>query len=124
MILMPFQPFEDLPMILATGDVLLAILEPDAGVFAVPSKVLTYLCADRPLLLSVPFENLAARIVRDNNAGIVVPPSETKQFVDSAMTLLGDPGLRNSLAANGKAYAKRKFDIDKITDRFEAIIQR
>ena len=124
LLLFPFQPFEQVPQVQAAADVLMAILEPDAGVFAVPSKVLTYLCAKHPLLLAVPLENLAARIVRDNNAGIVVPPSEPKQFVDAAMTLLNDPGLRKSLAANGRAYAEKKFDIDKITDRFEAIIQR
>ena len=124
LILMPFQPFETLPMVLASADILLAILEPDAGVFAVPSKVLTYLCSQRPLLLAVPPENLAARIVKDNNAGIVVPPSEMEQFVDAAMTLMNDQGLRNSLAENGRAYAVATFDIDKITDRFEEIIMR
>jgi glycosyltransferase involved in cell wall biosynthesis len=123
LILMPFQPFENLPMVLATADVLLAILEPDAGVFAVPSKVLTYLCAERPVLLAVPFENLAARIVKNNKAGIVVPPSDSKQFIDKAMTLLSSPELRSSLAVNGRAYAQKTFDIDTITDRFEEIIQ-
>ena len=61
LILMPFQPFEKLPMVLATADTLLTILESDAGVFAVPSKVLTYLCAQRPLLLSLPQENLSSK---------------------------------------------------------------
>ena len=124
LLLLPFQPFEVLPMVLASADVLIAILEPDAGVFSVPSKVLTYLCAGRPLLLAVPSENLAAKIVKDNQAGIVVPPSDSAQFVDAAMTLLNDPGLRRSLAENGLAYARRTFNIDKITDRFEEIIEK
>lgn len=65
--LFPFQPFEQIPQVQAAANVLIAILELDAGVFAVPSKVFTYLCAKRPLILADPLENLAARIVRDND---------------------------------------------------------
>lgn len=122
LILMPFQPFEVLPMVLASADVLIAILEPDAGVFAVPSKVLTYLCAKRPLLLSVPPENLASRIVKDNKSGLVVPVSDVDAFVDAAETLFSYNDLRLNLAKNGRAYAEKTFDIEKITDKFEKII--
>ena len=123
LILMPFQPFENLPMVLASADILLAILELDAGVFAVPSKVLTYLCAERPLLLAVPPENLAARIVKNTDLGIVVHPLESEQFVDAAMKLFDNSKLRNSLATNGRAYAQKTFDIDKIANRFEKVIR-
>lgn len=119
-----FQPFQILPSVLASADVLVAILEPDAGVFAVPSKVLTYMCAKRPLLLAVPSMNLAARIVGDNGAGIVVPPSNETAFINAAIKLINDDKLRASLASNGLKYAQKTFNIEKITDRFEEIIQR
>ncbi|MDM8549000.1 glycosyltransferase family 4 protein [Desulfobacterales bacterium HSG2] len=122
--LLPFQPFEMLPSVLASADILLAILESDAGVFAVPSKVLTYLCTKRALLLAVPQENLAARIVESNRAGIVVPPSDSTVYINAAMKLINDEHLRVSLAENGLAYAHKTFDINKITDKFEKIIQR
>lgn len=124
LILMPFQPFEVLPMVLASADVLIAILEPDAGIFAVPSKVLTYLCAKRALLLSVPPENLASRIVKDNEAGLVVPPSDEKAFIQAAEKLFADKGLRKHFAKNGRLYADSTFDIGKITNRFENIIMK
>jgi len=123
LIILPFQPFENLPNVLASADVLLAILEHSAGAFAVPSKVLTYLCAQSPLLLAVPLENLAARIVNNNAAGIVVSPSDRKNFLKAATKLATDEKLRTSLAANGYAYAQKTFDIEKTTDRFEEIIR-
>jgi glycosyltransferase involved in cell wall biosynthesis len=122
LVLLPFQPFEELPLVLGTADINIAILEPDAGVFAVPSKVLTYLCAQRPLLLSVPHENLAAKIVKENNAGLVVPESDSDAFIDAAKTLFSNNDLRQNFARNGLAYAKKKFDIEKITSKFEQII--
>lgn len=119
-----FQPFLQLPNVLASADILVAILEPDAGIFSVPSKVLTYLCAKRPLLLAVPPENLAARIVSQHEAGLVVAPSEMKAFIQAAKTLVNNPQLRKKYAANGRAYAEGHFNIETIGDQFERIILR
>lgn len=41
LILLGYQPFDRLPEVLASGDVLTGVLEEDAGIFSVPSKVLT-----------------------------------------------------------------------------------
>jgi glycosyltransferase involved in cell wall biosynthesis len=120
--ILPFQPFENLPMVLGSADVLIAVLEADAGFFSVPSKVLTSLCAQRPLLLSIPLKNLAAMIVKEQNAGIVISPDRPNDFISAANKLFHDAVLRSTLAINGRRYAENKFDIHKITDRFEEII--
>lgn len=124
LILLDYQPFEQVANVLGTADLLLAILEPDAGVFSVPSKVLAYLCAARPLLLAIPPENLAAKIVTQQNAGWVVPPQQTADFVAKAKALLADAPLREKMAQNGRAYAEATFNIEQITDKFEAIIRK
>lgn len=123
LLLLPFQPFAVMPQVLASADVLLAILEPDAGRFAVPSKVLTCLCARRPLLLAVPEANLAARIVSNCGAGLVVPPVDTGAFVAAADKLVQDVALRCRCADCGRAYAEQTFDIGRIADRFEAVLK-
>ncbi len=118
LLLLPYQPFEDLPQVLAAGDVLTGVLEEDAGVFSVPSKVLTYLCAGRPILLAVPAVNLAARMVESERAGLTVPPSDIRAYVASARRLIGDPSLASTCAENARAYAERTFDIAAIARRF------
>jgi glycosyltransferase involved in cell wall biosynthesis len=120
--LLDFQPYEKLPEILATADVLLATLEVDAGAFAVPSKVLTYLCAGRPVLLTAPIENLAAETVRRSGGGIVVGPDDSNGWIDAARKLADDAELRNRLGARARQYAEATFDIEKIADRFEAVL--
>ncbi|OZC04623.1 glycosyltransferase family 4 protein [Rubricoccus marinus] len=122
LLLLPFQAFEDLPDVHGTADVLAAILEPDAGVYSVPSKVLSYLCAARPVLLAVPPENLAAQIVRREEAGVVVPPTAPSAFGIEGQRLLADEELRGAMAARARAYAERTFDIEAIADRFEVIL--
>ena len=118
-----FQRFEAMSDVLGSGDVLIAILEADAGVFSVPSKVLTYLCAQRPLLLSVPPENLAARIVKENELGVVVPPGQDEEFIEAANELYKNPLLRWQYAQNARRYAEENFDIEKIASRFLKIIK-
>lgn len=120
---LPFQPFEAMPDMLATADVLVAVLEPDAGVFSVPSKVLTYLCAGKPLLLAVPLENLAARIVTQNGAGSVVRPDDEAGFVEKAEALADDVAQRATAGQAARAYAETTFDIEAITDKFEPILK-
>lgn len=122
LILLGYQPFAELPNVFGSADVLVAILEPEAGIFSVPSKVLSYLCAQRPLLLAVPQENLAARIVCQQEAGLVADPEDTAQFLANAARLFDDLNLRDRLGRNGRNYAETHFDINTITDQFEQIL--
>jgi putative colanic acid biosynthesis glycosyltransferase WcaI len=118
-----FQPFEAMPEVLGSADVLVAILEADAGVFSVPSKVLSYLCAGRPLLLAVPRENLAAKIVVECGAGLVVEPNDVAGFCGAARKLIESPTLRQEFGIAARQYAEVHFDIERITDRFEVILR-
>jgi len=121
LILLPLQPFADLAMVLATSDVAVATIEPEAGMFSVPSKVQSYFCAGRPVLLAAPRENLASELVRSNGAGLVVDPIDQAGFVEAALRLLDDDGLRADAAAKARSYALNNYDIKKVTDRFERV---
>lgn len=118
-----FQPFDVLPDVLGSADVLVAILEPDAGVFSVPSKVLSYFCAGRPVLLAVPRENLIARIVVESGAGLVVDPRDIDGFCAAARRLIESPELRTQCGQAARRYADDHFDIRHIGDQFEAILR-
>jgi glycosyltransferase involved in cell wall biosynthesis len=120
--LLDFQPYERLPEILASADVLLATLEGDAGAFAVPSKVLTYLCAGRPVLLTAPHQNLSSEVIRRSGGGLVVEPDDADGWIESGRKLAEDVQLRASLGARALRYAEATFDIEKIADKFEAVL--
>jgi colanic acid biosynthesis glycosyl transferase WcaI len=122
--ILPFQPFARLGEVLASADILVAILEPDAGVFSVPSKVLTYLCAGRPLLVAIPPENLAARLVVREQAGLAAAPGDRAAFLAAAARLAADTDLRASMGAKALDYAAKTFDIAAIARRFEAILEQ
>jgi colanic acid biosynthesis glycosyl transferase WcaI len=119
---LPFQAFGSYSDVLGTADVLIAVLERDAGTFSVPSKVLSYLCAGRPIVLSAPSENLASRIINRAKAGYAVAVEDVPSFVGAIKGLLDNPASRKAFGNNGRAFAEETFNIAKIGDRFGGII--
>jgi colanic acid biosynthesis glycosyl transferase WcaI len=120
--LLPFQPYSALPNVLASGDVLLTLLEANAGVFSVPSKILSYLCAGRALLAAIPTDNLAAEVVRRSGGGVLVEPDDEGNLVANASRLLADDSLREEFGRRARRYAEENFDVADIGDKFEAIL--
>ena len=88
----------------------------DAGAFAVPSKILSYLCAGRTLMLAAPRENHSAVVVEKADAGIVISPDNASDFVDAASILMENAELRARCAKNARQYAERSFDIGRIAE--------
>ena len=122
--LLPLQPAAELAETLAAADVLIALLEEDAGEFAVPSKLLNYLCAGRPILLSAPNHNLSVSILAESEGGISVSPFDRTGFVAHARRLYEDGSFSEKLGRSGRDYAERHFVIREIAVRFEAIFNQ
>jgi glycosyltransferase involved in cell wall biosynthesis len=120
---LPFQPFDRLADVIGTADIVIAILEPEAGVFSVPSKVLTYLAAGRPIIGAIPAENLAARLIAGNRAGLVVSPLDLGALAAACIDLMGREHDRVEMGRRARAYAESAFDIGRIADRFEVVLR-
>jgi colanic acid biosynthesis glycosyl transferase WcaI len=122
LVLLDYQPYQTLPDVLGSAEVLVAILEASAGRYSVPSKILTYLCASRPILAVIPADNAAASTLRSSGGGIVVSPSDRNGAVRALLDLLGDRERRSRLALAGRKYAEEAFDVRRVGDRFERIL--
>lgn len=122
--LLPFQPYERLSEVLGSGDVLVVLLEQDAGAFSVPSKTLSYLCAGRPVLGLMPAENLAATLISSVD-GCVRPPVEAS-LPDAAAwvrEVFADAEMRDELGEKARFLAEQKFALADCADQFEEILR-
>jgi putative colanic acid biosynthesis glycosyltransferase WcaI len=90
--------------------------------FSVPSKVLSYMCAGRPILGAIPPENLAARTIERAGAGVVASPTDEEGFLLAAKQLRNELDRRESAGARARAYAEATFDTEAIADRFATVI--
>ncbi len=120
---LPFQPWDRVPAMLRAADVLVVILEPDAAEFSVPSKVLSYLVAGRPILGSIASHNLAARRIAELDAGRVSEPGDVEGFLREARALLRDEDGRREMGRRGHEHAWTAFAPASMADRFLAIFR-
>jgi glycosyltransferase involved in cell wall biosynthesis len=123
LLMLQLQPISVLPYMLASADLLLTVLGDSANSFCVPSKVWSGFCAARPSLLVMPKSNLAARILKDIRAGVVVSPGTVDGVVCAVKSLKKEALLREHMARNARCYAEKKFVISKIADSFEKIFR-
>ncbi|ALX05077.1 glycosyltransferase family 4 protein [Aeromicrobium erythreum] len=123
--LLPFQPYERLPEVLGSGDVLVVLLDQQAGAFSVPSKTLSYLCAGRPVVGLMPEENAASDLV-ERAGGHVGRPEATSLPAAAAWVdaLLADDERRDTVRAQARELAEQEFSLAGCADRFEAVLER
>jgi colanic acid biosynthesis glycosyl transferase WcaI len=122
LVVLPFQPIKEYSDALASADVLIAMIGRDAAAYSVPSKVLSYHCSGRAIVLSAAKSNLAARIILAAGSGIVTAPEDQDGFVAAGETLLDDDAQRLGCGGRARAYADKKFDIAPIGERFESLL--
>lgn len=124
-VVLPFQPFEDLPDVLGTADVLLTLLQPHASTYSVPSKTLSYLCAGRPVLALMPADNPAAALI-EATGGFVHPPDAAHLHVAASevVALLRDVSRRTRIGRASRQLAEDRFAITGIADQFEKVLHQ
>jgi colanic acid biosynthesis glycosyl transferase WcaI len=123
LILLPYQPFDRLSEVFASADILLAILERDAADYSIPSKVLSQLCASRPQVVAVPSDNVAAQLIVEAGAGLIVPPTDEEKFIGAVLRLLDDPDQRMRMGELGRSYAERELGVHHLVTDYIATIQ-
>jgi glycosyltransferase involved in cell wall biosynthesis len=121
----PFEPADSLPDVLGSADVLIALLEPEATSFSIPSKVLSYMAAGRPILGLMPEDNPAAADIVATGGHVAPPDSEgAKGSVAWLADLHTDRTKVASLGRRSREIAEAKFDVSKVAQRFDEILTR
>jgi glycosyltransferase involved in cell wall biosynthesis len=101
-----------------------ALLEPGASKFSIPSKVLSYFAAGRPVLGIMPADNPAAVDIRSVGGDVVEPDQHgIADAVAWLETLSKDPDRRVEMGNRGRELAVQRFGIDAIAKRFMAVIE-
>ena len=120
----PFEPAQSLPDVLGSADVLVALLEPEATTFSIPSKVLSYMAAGRPILGLMPDGNPAAADIL-STGGHVSPPDRdgAKSSIGWLAELNSDRSRVTAIGRRSREVAERKFDIVTVGKQFERILE-
>jgi colanic acid biosynthesis glycosyl transferase WcaI len=119
---LPFQAASVLNEVLATADVGLVTLLPEAGKTSVPSKVLGYLAAGRPVIASVAPESDTAKMIQQGACGRVTACLDPAALAQAILELADDPATRLDLGRRGRAYFEQVFDRATCVRAYERLL--
>jgi glycosyltransferase involved in cell wall biosynthesis len=111
--LLPAQPREAIPALLASADAALISLGTSLP-GAVPSKIYEAMAAELPILLIA--EGEAARRVNDAGAGLTSAPNDAATLKANFLQLAAGADLRKGLGTAGRRAAETVYDRARIAD--------
>jgi colanic acid biosynthesis glycosyl transferase WcaI len=119
---MPFRPADQIPCVMAAGDVHIVTIRRGLEGVVVPSKVYSILAAGRPLLAVAPEDTDVVRIVRDFECGAVADPDDPAGVARAIRELRADP-LRLVEMGRRARQASLSFARERELARFVAVIE-
>jgi len=120
----PFQPREMLPQVQAMSDVSVVSLRAGKGRASVPSKVLGYMAAARPVLASVDADSETARTIRLADCGWLIEPENSEKLAEAIRSMQGDAALRQHLGDNGRKFLENNYARTTVTDKYVEFFKR
>jgi colanic acid biosynthesis glycosyl transferase WcaI len=118
-LLLPFQPREQLPEMLAAADVGLVMQKHNVIAFNMPSKIQVLLASGRPIVASVPSTGTAARAIRQSRGGVVVEPEDPCLLAEAILDLYKNPTKVEAMAQQGRQYAISQYSFEQALSRYE-----
>jgi colanic acid biosynthesis glycosyl transferase WcaI len=119
---LPFQPRERLSELQATGDVSLVTLAPGRGKTSVPSKILGYMAASRPVIAAVDRDSDTAALVRKAKCGMVVSPNQSEEIAAAILDVLHQPLKGESMGKAGYTFFLKNFERKKVVRDYISVI--
>jgi colanic acid biosynthesis glycosyl transferase WcaI len=119
--LLPQQPRDQVPALMAAAEVCLVPLVSSRIDDAVPSKLLEAWAYERAVILAAAGE--AAELVSRSGGGIAVPPEEPGRLADAVLAFKSDPGRLRECARRGREFVQQHFDRRKLALQMEEVLR-
>ena len=120
----PYQPVERVPEVLAAADVHVIPLRKGLAWSSVPSKLYKILAVERPVVASVDEGTEVGRVVVDAGAGFSVPPDVAAPMTERLAVLLEDPEMRSDMGRKGRRWVEQWTTPARAANQYEDVFSR
>jgi colanic acid biosynthesis glycosyl transferase WcaI len=121
---LPFQASERVPEVQASADVMLLTMVPNHSDASVPSKLISYLAASRPVICAANADSAVARTVIAAGAGIVVDPGDAEAIANAIVRLIRAPELAREMGRNARRYFKEHYTLERACRQFSELFRQ
>jgi len=111
-IVKPFVPRERLPELQSTADVSLVTMLPGQGFSSIPSKILGYMAAGKPVIALAEEDCETSKLIQHAQCGIVIPTGDSIQLLQAIEKLRLDSFACKRFGLNARAYVSKFLDKD------------
>jgi len=119
---LPFRPAEEIPLVMAAGDVHIISVRRGLEGVVVPSKLYSVLAAGRPVLAVAPEESDVVRIVREARCGLAADPDDPAAAAAALRTLRDNPRELTDMGQRARDAAKKYVRVNELK-RFVGVIE-
>jgi colanic acid biosynthesis glycosyl transferase WcaI len=123
LLVLPFQPAERVAEMHAAADATILTTQANYPDASVPSKLISYLAAGRPVICAADGASTAAQIVRDANAGVLAKPGNAESVTEAIQFLADHPTESMQMGENARRYFENNFTFECAYDKFTALLK-
>lgn len=121
---LPFQPRELLPAVQNCASISMVSLLPGKGTFSVPSKVLGYMAAAKPVVASVDANSETGILVQQAGCGLVAEPGDPQALFNAVVQLLESPQNAVELGARGRRFLEQRYSRTQVCAQYAEFFQQ
>jgi glycosyltransferase involved in cell wall biosynthesis len=118
----PYQTRDQLPVTLTLPDIHWLSLKAEFEGLIVPSKFYGIAAAGRPMILIGSETGELARLIRTNNCGFAVAPSDGRRFAATIVDLADHPALRTTMGQNARRLIESGFSMQASIGKWRTLL--
>ena len=119
---LPFRPVEEIPLVMAAGDVHIISVRRGLEGVVVPSKLYSVLAAGRPVLAVAPEESDVVQIVREARCGLAADPDDPAGVASALRTMRDNPRELTDMGQRAREVAKKYARVNELK-RFVGVVK-
>lgn len=117
--LLPYQSDNDYLLALGAADIALLTIDQNCGVGSVPSKMYTYMAAEKPILTNAPLDTENARLINATGCGLLVNPGDTAGLENKIRYFIDKPEIMDEMGKAGRKYILENCTVEIVADKLE-----
>lgn len=121
-IMLPFQPYEEIANVFSLGDVGLIISKPGIGGSSVPSKTWSIMAAEKPVLASFDQESELSVLIRKVKCGVVCQAGDQESLIETIDRLKREN--YSEMGINGRNYVMNEISKKKCVSKYVDIFKK